>query len=75
MHKSEPQKVLAELEQLGRMPQRLIDLEPLIRSTVQSAALDRRRALRECNFIAAEDWRRVGAQAGRLLQAVEDRAS
>ncbi len=75
MSKSLPHQILAELEQLGRRPDRLDVVSSALRGTMQSLRRDRLRALREGNFIAAEDWRRCGVVAGRLLQASEDRAS
>lgn len=69
---TEAQSVLAELEQLRY---RLLEVcGPAIRCTLEAAARDRRRALKLGDFLAAEDWRRCVAAAGRLLQAAEEHA-
>lgn len=74
MSPAAPHQILAELEQLGRHPDRLVEFAPALRSTLQSLKKDRARALRAADFMQAEHWRRCSARAGWLLQGAEDRA-
>lgn len=66
--------LMAELEQLGRHPDRLEVAAPALRAILQGLARDRRAAARSGNLVAAEQLRRCQERARDVLQAIEDPA-
>lgn len=65
-------EMLEDLRALRRAPERLKGLEPMLRSLVQSAEIDRRKSLRSFHLLRAHYYRQARDLAADLLQQAEE---